>query len=48
MKVLKELEVAERDKTIKNKYAFVAEKFSIARSMVCKSKKQQDELKKRS
>ena len=38
MKVLK--------KTIKNKYAFVAEKFNIARSMVCKWKKQQDELKK--
>ena len=47
MKVLKELEVAERHKTIKNRYAFVAEKSNVARSVVCKWKKQQDELKKR-
>ena len=46
MKVLKELKVAERDKTIKNKYAFIAEKFNISRSMVCRWKKQHDESKK--
>ena len=44
LKVLRELEIANKDNTIKNKYKSVAKKFSVGQSMVCKWKKQRKDL----
>ena len=42
--MLRELEIANKDNTIKNKYKSVAKKFSVGQSMVCKWKKQGKDL----